>query len=155
MAIRVRDTEAVHHKQKVVWFEYVHLNMNSSPVTVYLTLHLNLLNSFEEIVWDKQGPRGQRIKEEVAGRAIREGETGFVSACAMMLSKWDVLFYLKWIVYGALLLCLISDLCRNQKESEVENKPAQLQTDLERIVEETTTDPAITEKKGETLLLRF
>nr|XP_040016288.1 adenylate kinase 9 isoform X3 [Gasterosteus aculeatus aculeatus] len=36
----------------------------------------------------------------------------------------------------------------NQKESEVENKPAQLQTDLERIVEETTTDPAITEKKA-------
>lgn len=50
IAIRVRDTETVLHKRNVVLFEYVDLSIYLSSVSVHVSLHLNVLNSFEEIV---------------------------------------------------------------------------------------------------------
>lgn len=50
MEIRVRDTGTIPYKQVVVLLKYLEVSLYLSSVSVHVSLDLNVLNSFEEIV---------------------------------------------------------------------------------------------------------
>lgn len=95
--------------------------------------YFNVLNSFEEIVWDEQGERGQSSNQEVAGGTLWEGETGLVSAGASTIF-WAVISGMDYLC--SYCCCVLNFRNQRVQESKVEAPPADTQTNLETVVEE-------------------